>query len=394
MSESTFPARPGPSPGLHELRVLVTGGAGFIGRRLVRRLLAGGAEVRVVDSLVEAVHGPDPSVPVELTGADFLHGDVRDRVLMGTTVRDVDLVYHLAAETGTGESMYRAERYADVNVTGTAVLLDALGALEVRPRRLVLASSRAVYGEGPYLRSDGTVCYPGTRTEADLRAGRWDPLDGPHALVPAPQGAGTRTAPTSVYGETKRAQEALLEICAPALGIDAWVLRLQNVYGPGQSTRNPYTGILSIFSVLLLEGKGVRIFEDGAESRDFVFVDDVVEAMVRTAEAPGRGQVIDVGVGVGTPVLELAHTLTDTLGLPRDRVRITGEFRLGDIRHAFADPQALAERLGFVPETPLVDGVQQLVAWVQNTERPPSRLGEALEEMSALGLLGMGGVSG
>ncbi len=371
--------------------MLVTGGAGFIGRRLVAALIAQGAQVRVLDALIESVHGADATQPPELEGCSFVRADVRDRDAVTDAVKGIDIVYHLAAETGTGESMYRTERYVDVNVRGTAVLLDAIAALERRPDRLVLASSRAVYGEGAYAGPDGSRCYPGARLEEDLHAGRWELHRDGIPLQPLAQSGDTLPAPTSVYGETKRAQEALVEVMAPPLGVDPWALRFQNVYGPGQSTRNPYTGILSIFSVLLLEGKGLRVFEDGAESRDFVFVDDAVEALIRCGGAEGTGGVIDVGSGERTTVLEVARLLVDMLGLPPDLVQVTGEYRVGDVRHAFADVSAMTERLRFRPRTPLREGVSRLLQWIRHTERPVSRLDEALNEMAELGLMGSGG---
>ena len=370
--------------------VLVTGGAGFIGRALVAELVARGAEVRVLDALIESVHGPDAPIPHPLQTLPFFRADIRDRGAVAEAVAGAEVVYHLAAETGTGESMYRAERYVDVNVRGTAVLLDAIADAQVRPRRFVLGSSRAVYGEGAYRAPDGEVHYPGARSEVDLRAGRWDPMRRGEVLEPLPHNPDCPTAPTSVYGETKRAQEALLRVMAPTLGVDAWILRFQNVYGPGQSTRNPYTGILSIFSVLLLEGKKIRIFEDGDESRDFVFVDDVVEALVRCVGREGGG-IVDVGSGVRTTVATVARALAEALDVPADRLEVTGEYRLGDIRHAFADTTALAERLGHRPSVSFEQGVARLLAWIQETERPTSTLDRALEEMSKAGLMGSKG---
>ncbi|MCA9737513.1 MAG: NAD-dependent epimerase/dehydratase family protein [Gemmatimonadetes bacterium] len=377
-------------PGPDDL-VVVTGGAGFIGRHLVRALQAAGARVRVLDALVASVHGPEPVWPSELGGCERIRADVRDPAALEQALEGCTLLYHLAAETGTGESMYRAHRYVDVNVGGTALLCDALGRAASRPRRAVLASSRAVYGEGPWADAHGTR-HPGTRTEADLARGRWDPVapDGT-PLVPLPMGPGCALAPSSVYGETKRAQEELFRLVLPPLGVEPWVLRLQNVYGPGQSTRNPYTGILSIFSVLLLEGDEVRVFEDGLESRDFVFVDDVVAALLAAAAAPGAPVPVDVGTGRRVSVLEVARTLATLLERGEEAVRVTGEYRLGDIRHASADPGVLAARLGVVPSVSFEEGVRRLVEWIRATERPRSRLADALAEMSAHGLLGSAG---
>lgn len=376
-------------------RVLVTGGAGFIGRRLVRRLLEEGSAVTVLDALVESVHGPDPDVPAELEGARFLHGDVRDAADWRSALEGTGLVYHLAAETGTGESMYRARRYVDVNVGGTALLCDLIGAMDAPPRRVVLASSRAVYGEGPYRCPAHGVVHPAPRSRERLAAGAWEP-ECPTCgmtLDPHPAGPGTPARPVSVYGLTKRDQEELLLELLPARGVEAVALRFQNVYGPGQSLRNPYTGILSIFSVRLLAGEGVNVFEDGRESRDFVHVDDVVEALLRSGEADlaAHAHVLDVGSGRPTSVLEVARLLADACGAPPDRIRVSGDYRVGDIRHAFCDPGPLRDALGVSPSIPLAEGVRGLVAWVRDSERVESRLDQALEEMRAAGLMGRAG---
>ena len=372
-------------------RILVSGGAGFIGRHLVRRLLAAGRPVTVLDSLLEAVHGPDPKLPPELDGARFLRGDVRDADAWRDALAGVDLVYHLGAETGTGESMYRAQRYVDVNVGGTRVLCDLLGE-DSGVRRVVVASSRAIYGEGPYRCAVHGIVHPEARTAERLARGAWEP-DCPLcglALQPHPAGPGTQVHPASVYGVTKRDQEELLLSLLPPHGVEVVALRLQNVYGPGQSVRNPYTGILSIFTVRFLDGENVSIFEDGQESRDFVHVEDVVEAFLCAgdAELGAPTLVLDVGSGRPTTVLEAAHMLARACGADAGRVAVTGDYRIGDIRHAFCDPGPLRDALGVTPRIPIEDGIAGLVAWVRTTERPESRLDDALDEMRAAGLLG------
>ena len=382
---------------------LVTGGAGFIGRCLVRRLLDAGRNVTVFDALVEAVHGPDAGPPHELEGARFVRGDVRDASAWRTALEGVELIYHLASETGTGESMYRARHFVDENVGGTALLCDLLGVVDSLPRRVVLASSRAIYGEGPYRCPTHGILHPGPRSAERLAAGAWDP-ECPTCgipLEPRPSGPGTLAHPASVYGLTKRDQEELLLSLLPARGIEVVSLRLQNVYGPGQSLRNPYTGILSIFAVRLLDGGSISVFEDGRESRDFVHVDDAVEAFLRAGDVdlgsvtpaaqshPGASTlVLDVGSGCGTSVLEAARLLAQACGAGEDRLRVTGDYRIGDVRHAFCDPSRLSDVLEIEPRTPLADGIQGLVAWVRGAERPGSRLDDALDEMRAVGLLG------
>ena len=372
---------------------LVTGGAGFIGRRLVRRLLELGREVTVLDALVEEVHGPAAEPPPELAQARFIRGDVREPSAWRAALEGAELIYHLAAETGTGESMYRARRYVDVNVGGTALLCDLIGAGAVPPRRVVLASSRAVYGEGPYRCSAHGIEHPGPRPPERLAAGVWEP-ECPACgaeLAPLPAGAGTPARPASVYGLTKRDQEELISSLLPPRGVEAVTLRLQNVYGPGQSLRNPYTGILSLFAVRLLEGGEIRVFEDGGESRDFVHVGDVVDALVVAGEK-GLGRtatlLADVGSGRATTVLEAARLLASACDAAEERIRVTGEYRVGDVRHALCDPTPLRVALGVAARVPLAAGIRELVAWVRAAEYPPSRLEDALEEMRNTGLLG------
>ena len=374
------------------MRVLVTGGAGFIGRRLVRRLTRDGADVAVLDALVPSVHGEEATVP-DLGGALFVRGDVRDPAAWVEAARGgVDAVVHLAAETGTGESMYRTCHYVDVNVRGAAILCDLITRREINPGRVVLASSRAVYGEGPYRTPRGEVVYPGPRSRAALEAGRWEP-EGPsgESLSPvAADAASARTAPASAYGTTKLAQEELLRVALPPAGIGFVALRLQNVYGPGQSLLNPYTGILSIFSVQLLHGERVRLFEDGLATRDFVYVDDAVDALaiglrVDVARTPA---ILDVGGGTRTAIAEAAEMLRRKLDAPPEAVAVTGEFRVGDIRHAQADLSRADALLGWRPSVPLDRGLDALTEWVRDVAAAGSRLAPALEEMTRAGLLG------
>ncbi len=377
-------------------RIVVSGGAGFIGSRLVRRLLDAGHHVAVLDSLVPSVHGEGGSPPQAISGARFLRGDVRDGDAWREALAGATRVYHLAAETGTGESMYRSRHYVDVNVGGTALLCDLLlsgAAPEVG--RVVLASSRAVSGEGPYRCGEHGVVVPAPRTSARLAAGLWEPVcprcGAEVALEPA--SPAVPAAPGSVYGATKRDQEELVHLLLPPRGMGVVSLRLQNVYGPGQSLHNPYTGILSIFSVRLLAGQGVRVFEDGLESRDFVYVDDVVDAFVRAGdvEPPAGGSVVDVGSGVATPVVDAALALAERYGASAASVEVTGEYRVGDIRHAVADNRAARELLGMGAPTPFACGLDILADWVRASERPASALDGALAEMARSGLLGRAG---
>lgn len=372
--------------------VLVTGGAGFIGSRLVMRLREAGRPVTVLDALVPSVHGRNATKP-DLHGSRFVHGDVRDPAAWRDALRDQpELIFHLAAETGTGESMYKAVQYMEANVTGTAVLCDLITAGVTQPARVIVASSRAVYGEGPYRRQDGSVVYPDPRSVASMSAGRWEPLDPDtgEELAPIAVGPWARTQPSSAYGLTKLTQEQILHLLLPPLGVESVALRLQNVYGPGQSLTNPYTGILSIFSVQLLNDEGVRIFEDGRESRDFVFVDDVVEAFWKagTAAVPGNPVTVDIGGGEPTSVLAIGRALCERCDRPvEDYLTITGEFRVGDIRHAFADLTGAREVLQWAPKVDLSQGLDRLLSWIRAGSLPESTLGAALAEMEEVGLL-------
>ncbi len=373
-------------------RVLVTGGAGFIGSALAERLVAEGHDVTVLDSLLEQVHGPDPhSSPLfrKLPQAvRFVRGDVTDRAVLATALAGQEAVVHLAAETGTGQSMYRIEHYARVNVGGTALLLDLLANEPHEVRRIVVASSRAIYGEGRYLTADGRAVFPGPRTRSAMEAGRFAPeVPGAGPIEAAPTDEESRLHPTSVYGITKQVQEQLVLTAGGALGLEAVALRFQNVYGPGQSLANPYTGILSIFANRILAGEPLNIFEDGHESRDFVFVDDAVEATCLALFAPAApGHAFNVGTGRAVSVIEVAETLMAALGR-RVPARITGQFRVGDIRHALACTRLARERLGFTARVPFEEGAARLARWAAGEGPRDAGYEESLAEMRRKGLM-------
>ena len=343
-------------------RIFVTGGAGFIGSRLAGVLTEAGAKVLAYDSLIPQVHGHD-AVPV-LKG-ELVRADIRDRAALSTAVRDFapTIVVHLAAETGTGQSAEEPARYSEVNVVGTALLIETLRALPQPPRRLVLAATRAVYGEGAYLDAQGRLTVPPPRRAADMARGLFDLVDAAgQPLTPVPTPESVATMPGSVYGSTKLMQEHLLQQSTAPW--DVVMLRLQNVYGPGQSLHNPYTGVLSIFCQQAMSGHKLSIFEDGRIYRDFVFVDDVVRAFVAacsTAEAAGR--VINIGTGVRAAIGDVALSILECLGIPADRCAVSGEFRAGDVRHAVADVNLAEAVLGWRPRVALQEGVGALVDW-------------------------------
>lgn len=366
-------------------RILITGGAGFIGSRLAARLAAEGHDVRVLDSLAEQVHGVRPAPMPLPSPVEFVRGDVLSRSTLRAALADATIVVHLAADTGTGQSMYEIDRYVQTNAGGTGRLLDVLANERHSVRRLVVASSRAVYGEGAYRTADGRIVHPGPRREEDLVRGDFDVhVPGEEGLAPAPTPESAPLQPSSVYGITKHMQEALVLTAAPAIGIEAVALRYQNVFGPGQSLTNPYTGILSIFSGILRRGGEVNVFEDGRESRDFVFVDDVVEATTLGTLHPDASGVYNVGSGTSTTVVEVVEALAAAFGVEA-RMRVSGSFRAGDIRHSIADTTRL-RALGWTPGTRFAEGLQRFADWVR--ERPADAAGyeRSLAELSSRSL--------
>lgn len=376
------------------MRVLITGGAGFIGGALANALDDRGDEVTVLDNLSPQIHGEDPHSSALLhrlpASVRLVIGDVRNRDDWAKVLFGQDVIVHLAAETGTGQSMYEIDRYVDVNAHGTSLLLDMLAKKEAGSesvQRLVVASSRAIYGEGKYRGTKGFV-YPGPRFSEDLENGIFECRDpeSNEIATPVPTDEESRIHPSSVYGITKQVQEQLVLTAGAALGIGAVALRYQNVYGPGQSLKNPYTGILSIFSTLLLQGKDVNIFEDGKESRDFVFIDDVVTATVAAIDSSITGRAYNVGTGEKTDVLTVAHTLKANYGCGGE-IKVSGNFRIGDIRHNIADLTSVKRDLNFLPRSSFAEGAKAFTQWVKTQEISDSGYERSVNELRAKGLL-------
>jgi dTDP-L-rhamnose 4-epimerase len=352
-------------------KVLITGGLGFIGLALARTLVRRGMTVRLMDNLSQQIHGVVPQPDLGTLFADdrveVMRGDVCNRRDWIPALHDVVSVVHLAAETGTGQSMYRIGDYTSTNVLGTALLMDVLVNDSHEVTKLVLASTRAVYGEGAYQCARCGLVYPAARSQSRLQTGQWEPLCpcccGPIHAVPTPEIA--KTSPASVYAATKLAQEDLVRIAAGALGIPFLIFRLQNVYGEGQSLNNPYTGILSIFSNRIRQRKPIALFEDGQESRDFVHVSDVAEvvALGLTGDG-GDGLIMNVGSGVQVSVETIARSLKREFADASAPV-VSGQYRLGDIRHNYADISAIGQALGFSPKVPLEEGIERFVRWVK-----------------------------
>jgi dTDP-L-rhamnose 4-epimerase len=315
-----------------EDRFFVTGGAGFIGTALVDRLASEFQSWTIYDNLLPQVHGSNPVVPLG-DGIEFVNGDVRDFDRLDSAIQKSSptVVIHLAAETGTAQSADEPELHTDVNVTGTAKLIHAMNDLPVKPRLVVLTSSRAVYGEGPWVDSVGTVKHPLGRSVTELQNSEWD-YPGLTALPVSAES--TLPAPCNVYGATKLAQEHLLSSWCAAQGVVLVILRLQNVYGPGQSPINPYTGVTNFFFNQSRAGKSIPVYEDGAIYRDFVLIDDVVQA-ITTSLKSNQSAVADVGSGAKHSIHELASIISKIVDGPEPIV--TGQFRIGDVRHAACD---------------------------------------------------------
>ena len=374
-------------------KVLVTGGAGFIGSNVALKLIAKGYSVVVLDSLSEQIHGsnPDQTSPLYMSikgKVDFIKGDVCKREDWLKALDGVDYVIHLAAETGTGQSMYEIEKYVGTNIGGTALLLDILANTKHHVKRVVVAESRAIYGEGKYVCPSCGVVYPLERKDEDMSKGdfecRCPKCGGPVKLVGTTEDS--NILPSSVYGITKQVQGQLVHLVCKSIGVESVSFRYQNVYGPGQSLSNPYTGILSIFSTRIKNGNGLNIFEDGKETRDFVFIDDVADATILGMEVPAaNGHVFNVGTGVATDVLTVAHTLCDKYGI-QVPITVSGNYRLGDIRHNFADITLAKQILGFNPKWNFSDGIEQFVKWVNQQEVQEDNYEASIEEMKKKGL--------
>ena len=370
-------------------KVLITGGAGFIGSNLALKLIDKGYEVTVLDNLSEQIHGSHSDLlNTIIDKVTFIQGDVRKVEDWKKALVGQEIVVHLAAETGTGQSMYEVQKYVDVNINGTAIFLDYLVNEKHNIQKVIIASSRAIYGEGKYECPTHGIIYPNERKEADLLRSEFEPkcpVCNTDLILKATDES-SKIHPSSVYGITKQNQEQMVMNVCQSIGIPAVAFRYQNVYGPGQSLKNPYTGILSIFSTQIKNGNDINIFEDGKESRDFVFIDDVVKATILGIEKDEANfEVFNVGFGIGTTVTEVAQTLKK-LYQSDVKIKETGNFRLGDIRHNYADLSHISEKLGFEPDVDFQSGVAKFADWVNSQEIQEDNYSKSIEEMKAKGL--------
>lgn len=365
--------------------ILITGGAGFIGSHVADALLAARYRVRALDNLSPQVHGGDRCRPAYLDDrVDLRIGDVRDPRAVRDALHGVDAVVHLAAAVGVGQSMYEIAEYTAVNEVGTAVLLEALA--DHPARRMVVASSMSIYGEGRYRARDGAPRDDVRRSRSQLEAGDWEPrgADG-NPLTPVPTPEGKAPDLSSVYALTKFDQERLCLVVGEAQRRPTVALRFFNVYGPRQALGNPYTGVLAIFGARILNGKRPLVFEDGEQRRDFVSVYDVARACRQALECDVSGEVFNIGSGRSSSVLEIAGHVAEALGRPELGPEVTGRYRVGDIRHCFADVERARGVLGYAPRVALEDGIAELGDWLR-AQPAVDRTEQAHAELEKRGL--------
>jgi dTDP-L-rhamnose 4-epimerase len=369
------------------VKILVTGGAGFIGSHLVDALVSAGHRVRVLDNLDPQVHGAGAVRPAHLhPAAELQVGDVRDRNAVARALDGVEAVFHEAAAVGVGQSMYQIEHYVSVNSVGAAVLLEGIVERRRQLRKLVVASSMSIYGEGAYQAPDGRRVHPPLRTEAALAARHFELRDaGGLDLAPLGTPEDKPLQPTSIYAITKRDHEEMFLAVGAAYDIPVVALRYFNVYGTRQALSNPYTGVVAIFSSRLLNRRPPLVYEDGRQTRDFVHVSDIVQAnlLALDSEAAG-GRIYNVGTGRATSVLQVAEMLSELLDFG-EKPGVLGQYRAGDIRHCVADISRIQRELGYRPRVAFADGLRELLAWLR-TQSADDAVDAAGDELAARGL--------
>lgn len=354
--------------------ILLLGGAGFIGTNLSKKLLAEGYEVTILDCFSEQVHGKNYKFSYLYQQIDrsikLVIGDIHDLPLLLSLLEKNDVVIHLASETGTAQSMYRLQRYTDVNIGTTAVLMDTLVNNKTRVKKVFLGSSRAVYGEGKYKNRKGVFIYPKLRSKVNLAKGLFDIIseDKDEILQLSATDEDSLINPVSIYGFSKYAQEQLVKITCQTYGIDYCILRYHNVFGPGQSLFNSYTGVLNVFASRAILDKPLEIFEDGKGIRDFIYIDDAVEAtLLALKNENANNQTFNVGSGVGTSIWDAAISISGSL--EKEVVcNISGNYRYGDIRHSLADIHKIKKFLNFRPKYSFEDGLKAFEEWVMTQD--------------------------
>ena len=376
-------------------KVLITGGSGFIGSEIVNQLYNNGHNnITVLDSMSEQIHGKDWENSFLYKSIEnkcsFIRGSVCDYSTVEKAISDVDVIIHLASETGTGQSMYQINKYNETNIMGTSNLIQAISSLGLKSkvRKIILSSSRSVYGEGKYECPKCGVVFPDSRDKEKMMNGDFNFYcsNCGERLSMVSTTEDSLIKPASLYAFTKYAQEMMLKTMCPALGIEYTIFRFQNVYGVGQSLKNPYTGILSVFSTLMLENKPINIFEDGLESRDFINVKDIAKGVISSINnTKSNGEIINLGSGVNTSVLELATILKKHYN-SQSEINITGDFRIGDIAHNKADISKAKSILGFIPLISLDSGLKEFCNWVVYQDKDNSGYEKSLIEMEKAGM--------
>lgn len=374
--------------------ILITGGAGFIGSYLTEKLQKDGHRVTVLDNLSPQIHGNNPEKnsytykKMIHSGASFIQGCVTSREDWQKALSGQQVIIHLAAETGTGQSMYQIEKYTKVNSLGTALFLDILSNTSHSVEKIIVASSRAIYGEGKYECSVHGTVFPEARKEDDMSSGQFEcrcPICD-QIVQTQPTSEDSRVSPSSIYGISKLNQEQMVLTVGKSLQIPSIALRFQNVYGPGQSLSNPYTGILSIFSSLLQKNKPINIFEDGKETRDFVYIEDVVHSIMRSIDNNAVAyKAFNVGSGIATTVSLVAEILRNYYQ-SNSEITISGNYRIGDIRHNTADLSQVRSALNFSPSFSFETGVRKFCDWVKEQEIVDNNYEMSIKEMKAKGL--------
>jgi dTDP-L-rhamnose 4-epimerase len=369
--------------------ILITGGAGFIGSNLALKLIEKNYNITVLDNLSPQIHGENSPLYNSIKDkVRFLKGSVLNYYDWKLALQDIDVVVHLAAETGTGQSMYEIEKYTDVNIKGTSIFLDILANEEHSIKKMIIASSRSIYGEGKYYCKEDGLVYPIERLDTNMSNKDFNvkcPKCNKNVELLATD-ENSKIHPSSIYGITKQVQEQMFMVMAKSLNIPSVAFRYQNVYGAGQSLSNPYTGILSIFSTIIKNGNDISIFEDGKESRDFVYIDDIVDATILGIEKDEANyEVFNVGLGEAIDVMTVANTLVSEYNSDTN-ITVTGNYRLGDIRDNYADLTKIKNQLGFEPKVSFKEGIARFVKWVNLQEVSEDKYSKSIQEMKEKGL--------